>query len=90
MPLISHSSDASRESFRKLLNNGQIEFISGGYVMNDEAATYYTNTIDQMTLGLGILKSEFMNRTEIRKMIRCYARLPENPRWIRNNTAFPS
>lgn len=54
-----HRDNATRESFTKLVMNGQIEFVSGGYVMNDEAAVHYMNTIDQMTYGLGILKEKF-------------------------------
>jgi hypothetical protein len=30
---------------------GQLEFISGGWSMNDEASTYYHQIIDQMTWG---------------------------------------
>lgn len=44
---------------KKLLKEGRFEFINGGYVMHDEATTYYQDIIDQMRLGLIFLKSEF-------------------------------
>ncbi|KAN0052802.1 hypothetical protein ACTA71_006909 [Dictyostelium dimigraforme] len=42
-----------------LVESGQLEFINGGYCMNDEATTYYDDTIDQMTLGHQFLWEEF-------------------------------
>ena len=35
---------------RSLLANGQFEFINGGWCMNDEAATGYTDIIDQVNM----------------------------------------
>ncbi|XP_018421620.1 PREDICTED: lysosomal alpha-mannosidase [Nanorana parkeri] len=42
-----------------LLQEGRLEFINGGWSMNDEAATHYNAIIDQMTLGLQFLQNVF-------------------------------
>ena len=49
----------THEVVRKYLANGQLEFINGGWCMNDEAATHYAAIIDQMTLGLTFINNEF-------------------------------
>ena len=41
---------------KTIYNNGQIEFLNGGWCMSDEAAPYYEDVIDQMTIGHRWLK----------------------------------
>ncbi|KAM3925843.1 lysosomal alpha-mannosidase [Leptodactylus fuscus] len=43
----------------QLVQEGRLEFINGGWTMNDEAATHYSAIIDQMTLGLQFLQTVF-------------------------------
>jgi lysosomal alpha-mannosidase len=38
---------------------GRLEFISGGWCMNDEAATHYNSIIDQHSLGAAFLREQF-------------------------------
>ena len=47
------------DTIREFIHQGRFEFINGGYVMHDEATSYYQHFIDQMRLGLLFLKSEF-------------------------------
>lgn len=51
--------DKVQEDVRKLVGEGRLEFINGGWSMNDEAATHYNAIIDQMTLGLRFLNDTF-------------------------------
>ncbi|KAL8603557.1 hypothetical protein ACOMHN_022509 [Nucella lapillus] len=51
--------DSMRHSVRKLVNEGRLEFILGGWCMNDEAATHYNAIIDQHTLGFEYLRENF-------------------------------
>ncbi|CAG2107047.1 unnamed protein product [Medioppia subpectinata] len=44
-------SEEHRTQVRALVNEGRLEFISGGWVMHDEANTHYQSIIDQMTWG---------------------------------------
>ncbi|KAF4674350.1 hypothetical protein FOL47_009372 [Perkinsus chesapeaki] len=44
-------SKAKKRLVRKLVGEGRLEFINAGWVMNDEAATMYTDIIDQHTNG---------------------------------------
>ena len=48
-----------RTNVRKLVSTGQLEFINGGWCMNDEAGTHYNAIIDQMSLGLRFIRDEF-------------------------------
>ncbi|KAJ8982145.1 hypothetical protein NQ317_011291 [Molorchus minor] len=43
--------DATKENVKRLINEGRLEIINGGWSMNDEANTHYQGTIDQFTLG---------------------------------------
>ena len=45
-----------RDRVKKLVKNRQLEFINGGWCMNDEASTHYYGIIDQMTYGLNIIE----------------------------------
>ncbi|CAF1386287.1 unnamed protein product [Adineta steineri] len=44
---------------KQLVNEGRLEFISGGWSMHDEAATHYNSIIDQHTLGAEFLHDQF-------------------------------
>lgn len=52
-------SQADRDYVKQLVKEGRLEFINGGWVMNDEAAANYQDIIDQMRLGLLFLDKEF-------------------------------
>lgn len=45
-----------REQMKKLVSNGQLHFINGGWCMSDEANMYYEDFIDNMAIGLRWLK----------------------------------
>jgi hypothetical protein len=45
-------SETTKSVVRELVNEGRLEFINGGWCMNDEATAHYVDIIDQMSLGL--------------------------------------
>ena len=51
--------DNMRRVVKGLVQNGQLEFINGGWCMNDEASTHYNAIIDQMTWGFKRLNDTF-------------------------------
>jgi alpha-mannosidase len=51
-------SDTTKAQLRSLVDQGRLEIVNGGYCMHDEAATYYTDMIDQTTLGHRFLEKE--------------------------------
>jgi len=52
-------SEARKAQTRRVVENGQLEFINGGWCMNDEAVPIYYSMIDQMTLGHEFLQNAF-------------------------------
>lgn len=44
---------------KQLVNEGRLEFISGGWSMHDEATTHYNSIIDQHSLGAEFLRENF-------------------------------
>lgn len=58
-------SEDTKLKIKELLKEGRFEFINGGFVMHDEATTYYQHYIDQMRLGLMFLQEEFNYRPDV-------------------------
>lgn len=51
--------EESRATFRSLLESGQISFVNGGWVSNDEACPLFSDMIDQMALGAETISGLF-------------------------------
>ncbi len=51
--------EEKKESVRRLVENGQLAFVGGGWVMEDEACTTYDGIITNMQRGHEFLKREF-------------------------------
>jgi lysosomal alpha-mannosidase len=43
--------EETKTSYRMLVDKGRVEFIGGGWSMNDEAGTHYSGIIDNMSYG---------------------------------------
>ena len=52
-------SDEVKTTVQSLVKRKQLEFVNGGWCMNDEATTHYNAIIDQMTLGLRFINETF-------------------------------
>ena len=52
------SDQEARNKFKQLVLKGQIEIVTGGWVMNDEANTHYYSMIEQLTTGHEWLKQK--------------------------------
>jgi lysosomal alpha-mannosidase len=51
--------NATKTIVRQLVDEHRLEFVIGGWCMEDEATPYYTDMIDQQTLGLKFILKEF-------------------------------
>ncbi|KAF0293557.1 Lysosomal alpha-mannosidase [Amphibalanus amphitrite] len=51
--------EATKATVQTLVNEGRLEFIGGGWSMNDEACAHYNAVIDQMSLGMRTLYDNF-------------------------------
>ncbi|KAG1658234.1 Lysosomal alpha-mannosidase [Nymphon striatum] len=52
-------SDLTRHLVKGLVQKGQLEFIGGGWSMNDEAASHYNAIIDNLSMGFRMLNRNF-------------------------------
>jgi lysosomal alpha-mannosidase len=51
--------DSMKIVVQNLVDQKRLEFVVGGWCMNDEATTFYNDMIDQQTLGLQFILQEF-------------------------------
>lgn len=48
-----------QEALKQMIKEGRFEFVNGGWVMEDEAASHYVDALTQLRSGLEFLKDEF-------------------------------
>ena len=48
-----------KDNVKKLIKNGQLELINGGWSMHDEACSIYEDMIDNMKIGHDFILNEF-------------------------------
>eukprot|EP01015_Nassula_variabilis_P016683 TRINITY_DN2577_c0_g1_i10.p1 TRINITY_DN2577_c0_g1~~TRINITY_DN2577_c0_g1_i10.p1 ORF type:complete len:192 (-),score=36.16 TRINITY_DN2577_c0_g1_i10:61-636(-) len=53
------ANESLKQDILNFIQNGQLEILNGGWVMNDEAAAYYEDIVDQMTIGHRFSKETF-------------------------------
>ena len=51
--------DEIKNKVKEFIKEGRLEIINGGWVMHDEASSYFKHSIDNMRIGLKFLKEEF-------------------------------
>ncbi|GAQ91615.1 hypothetical protein KFL_008190015 [Klebsormidium nitens] len=49
----------TRALVRRLVDDGQLEFVNGGWCMHDEATTHFVDMIDQTALGHRYIREQF-------------------------------
>ena len=59
-----HRDKTWHNKVRKLIKNKQLEFVGGGYSMNDEASVHYMATVDQFSAGMVWLTENFAGAAE--------------------------
>ena len=61
----SEQTNATKNVVAALVRNGQLEFLNGGWCMNDEGTTTLTDTINQMASGLIFIQENFGVRPRV-------------------------
>jgi alpha-mannosidase len=57
-------SEEKKNLVKNLVESGRWEFANAGWVMHDEATTYYQHFVDNMRLGLQFIQKEFNKSVE--------------------------
>lgn len=57
---------AMQAQVQTIVRRGQLEFVNGGWCMNDEGTTHYNAIIDQMTHGLQFIERNFGSKAQPR------------------------
>ena len=72
--------DADKERVKKVIKNGQLEIVQGGWSATDEACPNYEDMINNMYLGHQFLKKEFGIRPKIGWMLDAFGHSATNAR----------
>ena len=86
--------DEMKAMIKKLVNEGRLEFIGGGWSMHDEATVHYSSLIDNMAFGMKQLNDWFgkihlyYQVAKMQQMMRCIYLSNTNSRIWMHCTVF--
>ena len=79
--------DDMKNDVKTLVNNEQIHFVNGGWVMHDEAGSHYVSMIDQTTLGHQFLLNTLNYRPRVGWQIDPFGHSKTHA-WLSANVGF--